>query len=913
MKKRVLSLLLTLCMLLGLVPTAALAAEEATVDVGGVTLTNGGYYKIDENGAPNIEGTADDYNVHFSNGVLTLKDAAIRVAAGDFGIHSTAALELVLEGKNTISFGSKSDKDEYAGVSVGDETSDLQDLTIRGSGSLGMGAGSESVEVFLYGGAITVKSGTILAEGLLSGIQGASLTVEGGTLTATAVGAISQEIGIGCWLQGDLTISGGTVTAIAPTGYGEYIGVMTDGSVQIKGGSLNVTGMLGIGQTGGGGVNVNDGELTVASNAGAIMGADPDDPPKLTVAQGLAVYEGADADSAAVDSTKDYTTGLATESTYIRVEAAPHSHAYTYTASGAVITGSCTCGHSVTATLTAADATYDGTAKETGSVTYSDGWTGGELTVSYQNNVNAGIATASITCGDATASVDFQITKAIPAKDSYTVPTGLTATEGQTLNDVTLPEGWTWDAPNTSVGNEGENTFAATYTPADTDNYKSVTVNVTVTVSAVHVHSYGGPAWSWTGTTAATATFTCANTDGKCDQVTVTETAAVTSAVTTQKDCTTAEITTYTAKVTFGGTEHTDSKTAQTAEALGHGLAETPAKAATCTEDGSEAYWTCEVCGKHFEDDHGTAEISDLTAWKSGSGKIDAVGHAWGEWMITKAPTMTEAGTAERICTKDSSHKENKGLPVLTDTSVWTLTEEKVPTEGENGSKTYTSEYGDVTITIPALGFGISGTVTDGGSTPLDNTTVTLKQGSTEIATTTTGSDGKYSFTGVAPGQYNVVAAQGGKTMTIFVTVTNDDQPEQDLQMPSENVNSVLEVKGSDTPAVVVGGLDKEAEANKPESSTGNTTVTVTMTVESKTADDALNAEAIKTTAGEDTNLDFLEIKVEKKVETTGGSDAVTTEDITTTQNLLTIVIPFDLPGDPMSWSTAATTARWIN
>ena len=78
--------------------------------------------------------------------------------------------------------------------------------------------------------------------------------------------------------------------------------------------------------------------------------------------------------------------------------------------------------------------------------------------------------------------VKITIAKATP---DYTVPTGLTATYGNTLNDVTLTSGWTWDdAVTTSVGNVGNNTFSATYTPSDTTNYNTVNEDLTVTVSA---------------------------------------------------------------------------------------------------------------------------------------------------------------------------------------------------------------------------------------------------------------------------------------------------------------------------------------------------------------------------------------------------------------------------------------------
>ena len=49
----------------------------------------------------------------------------------------------------------------------------------------------------------------------------------------------------------------------------------------------------------------------------------------------------------------------------------------------------------------------------------------------------------------------------------YTVPENLTATEGDTLADVVLPEGFTWKNPQMSVGAEGTNTFQAVNTPQD--------------------------------------------------------------------------------------------------------------------------------------------------------------------------------------------------------------------------------------------------------------------------------------------------------------------------------------------------------------------------------------------------------------------------------------------------------------
>ncbi len=103
--------------------------------------------------------------------------------------------------------------------------------------------------------------------------------------------------------------------------------------------------------------------------------------------------------------------------------------------------------------------------------------------------INAGTyrVTATVAEDDTYASAtsdprEFTIAKANPA---YDVPENLVAIEGQTLADVSLPKGFTWDADETtSVGNPGKNEFTVTYTPADTDNYNTITgIKVTVKVS----------------------------------------------------------------------------------------------------------------------------------------------------------------------------------------------------------------------------------------------------------------------------------------------------------------------------------------------------------------------------------------------------------------------------------------------
>ena len=65
---------------------------------------------------------------------------------------------------------------------------------------------------------------------------------------------------------------------------------------------------------------------------------------------------------------------------------------------------------------------------------------------------------------------------------SCSAPTGLTATYGDTLSNIALPDGFTWNAPSTSVGNAGTHTFTATYTPMDETYSKNPNVKISVEV-----------------------------------------------------------------------------------------------------------------------------------------------------------------------------------------------------------------------------------------------------------------------------------------------------------------------------------------------------------------------------------------------------------------------------------------------
>lgn len=87
---------------------------------------------------------------------------------------------------------------------------------------------------------------------------------------------------------------------------------------------------------------------------------------------------------------------------------------------------------------------------------------------------------------------------------------------------------------------------------------------------------------------------------------------------------------------------------------------------ATCTADGKQAYYHCDGCDKNYEDEAGTKEIADITTW----GVIKATGHAI-EIQGKKDATETEAGyTGDEYCTTCKKvitpGKEIEKLPATT-------------------------------------------------------------------------------------------------------------------------------------------------------------------------------------------------------------------------------------------------------
>ena len=134
--------------------------------------------------------------------------------------------------------------------------------------------------------------------------------------------------------------------------------------------------------------------------------------------------------------------------------------------------------------------------------------------------------------------------------------------------------------------------------------------------------------------------------------------------------------------------------------AAGHDMTKTEAKAATCTEAGNEAYWTCSTCHKNFSDEQGKNEISDLDAWKADAGKIPVTKHDWsnhdGICKVCKTPCgeTHQPGTTCPVCHKYTSYPYVPGAPT------YPATAPAAPNGTVTVSPANASKGANVTVTV---------------------------------------------------------------------------------------------------------------------------------------------------------------------------------------------------------------------
>ena len=215
-----------------------------------------------------------------------------------------------------------------------------------------------------------------------------------------------------------------------------------------------------------------------------------------------------------------------------------------------------------------------------------------------------------------------------------------------------------------------------------------------------------------------------------------------------------------------------------------------------------------------------------------------------------------------------------------------------------------------------------------GAVTSAEGGTVTLrlKRGDVQIGTTQNlalnlQSDGSYkcdySFEGIPNGTYNVVVEQEVErvkadgsttyteklTKTAAVTITDGENASAGiLAMPVTDTSSVVNVTGTDTPPVVVGGLDTEAAKNEVEERSVSMTLTVEKQEKAAEGDASADQETqaaiseIESVSTSDTEQrDFLNIDVTKEV--TKDGEVESTQAVTQTTDVLELIIPYDMTG----------------
>ena len=301
MRKRLFAALMCLCLIVSLLPAAALAADEDGVsisigyyDVPG-SKDNPVYATTDEKGDVKIigfEGTedfdpdTDPWNIRWDGETLTLNGAKIIY---DEGVDSRAAisctgnLKIELMGANTVT------RTNSPGSSRGIESKG--DITISGSGTLKVSGGDISIEdcasYGIYaGGNVTIEGATVTASGgngndidyASYGIYaGGDVTVEGANVTASGGnGNAIYDDSYGIYAGGDVTVEDADVTATGGEAGGDSYGICAyEGIVTISGGTVEATGSEAGGDSYGlyayeGGVTISGG--TVEATGGEAGG-----------------------------------------------------------------------------------------------------------------------------------------------------------------------------------------------------------------------------------------------------------------------------------------------------------------------------------------------------------------------------------------------------------------------------------------------------------------------------------------------------------------------------------------------------------------------------------------------------------------------------------------------------------------
>lgn len=215
MKKRLLAILLCLCMAMALFPTVVLAVEVYGVSVKGEHFTSASLTMACGGGTATLDTSTTPYT-------LTLTNATIEVSDSEVGLNSTVPLKIVLIGSSSIScdypypeYSTNIAKDSV--VLRGDTTIEVGEA---GASLTLSTAGEAKSGIFVYSGQLTIKSGTVTAkntnsadgQGIYTYPDNPRVIVTGGDLICSGCHAVRMN---------NITAEGATVLAGSdPTGVG---------------------------------------------------------------------------------------------------------------------------------------------------------------------------------------------------------------------------------------------------------------------------------------------------------------------------------------------------------------------------------------------------------------------------------------------------------------------------------------------------------------------------------------------------------------------------------------------------------------------------------------------------------------------------------------------------------------------
>ncbi len=277
-----------------------------------------------------------------------------------------------------------------------------------------------------------------------------------------------------------------------------------------------------------------------------------------------------------------------------------------------------------------------------------------------------------------TASCTVTVAKTDPA---YTLPAlnAVTYAPNQTLANIKLPSGWTWDNPSIvpTVSNQG---YPATFTPSDTGKYNTVKKNLSLTVNkGVPVYTVPSGLKASVGNTLSSIKLPAGFAWEKPETV-------------LEKEGT----------VSYHASYNPDPANYQTAANIAVAVSITPKASSACT---SHTYGEWTVTTPATCTAAGIQTRSCLSCNFKETREIPAPGHDYIS-TITKEATETAEGIRTYTCSKcqDSYTEAIAKLPASHKHS-YSSSVSKQPSCTEKGIKTYTCSCGDTySEEIPALG-----------------------------------------------------------------------------------------------------------------------------------------------------------------------------------------------------------------